>query len=638
MLSLSLTLWMVAAMPTDPVRVGFAAGLRPEPHVTISEWADAWRKLPQRSSAEPGPWRTARTPYLREILDALSAISPVEEVVMMFGAQLGKSETILNVLGYIVDHAPGPALLVQPTVDTAKRFSKQRIEPLFSDTPRLAGRVAEAKTRDARASMLLKEFTGGVLIVTGANSAVGLRSMPARYLLLDEIDGYPLDVDEEGDPISLAEARQRTFARRKRLKASTPTMGGRSAIEAAFLSTDQRRYFVPCPHCGAYQLLEWPRLTWTKLGLPAEAAVYVCAHCERPIEERFKTEMLQLGEWRPSVEGADPRLRGYHLSGLYSPVGWLSWGKIAGDFVKIHRDPDKFRVWTNTVLAETWKDRGEAPEWERIYRRRESYAVGTVPRGGLFLTAGADVQKDRLVVEIVAWGRGKESWSVDYGIIPGDTADLTATGPWAQLEALLARTFPTEGGIDLPIRMLAVDSGYNTSSVYAWCRKHPMSRVIAIKGQDGGGAVIGSPSSVEINLRGQRPVHGYKVWPVAGPLAKSELYGALRLEEPTDGAPFPPGWCHFPEYDDDYFRQLTAEHLVSHRNKRGFVALVWQLIPGRENHVLDARVYARAAAALVGMDRWNDNDWATLARQVTGSPAPPAPETARRESWLRRRG
>src|SRR4030042_251321 len=175
----------------------WSAGLRPEPHVTVSEWADQHRVLPSKSSSEPGPWRTARTPYLREILDALSAMSPVEEVVMMFAAQTGKSETLLNVLGYIVDHAPGPALFVQPTVDTAKRFSKQRIEPLFTMTPRLAGKVAEVKTRDSRGSMLLKEFMGGVLIITGANSAVGLRSMPARYLLLEEIDGYPAAVDEE---------------------------------------------------------------------------------------------------------------------------------------------------------------------------------------------------------------------------------------------------------------------------------------------------------------------------------------------------------------------------------------------------------------------------------------------------------
>jgi phage terminase large subunit GpA-like protein len=572
-------------------------------------------------------------------MDALSATSPVEEVVMMFAAQTGKSETLLNVLGYIVDHAPGPAMLVQPTVDTVKRFSKQRVEPLFTMTPRLVGKVAEVKTRDTRASMFMKEFMGGCLILTGANSAVGLRSMPARYLLLDEIDGYPADVDDEGDPIGLAEARQRTFARRKRVKTSTPTIAGTSAIESAFSATDQRRYFVPCPHCGEHQVLEFSRLTWTKLGLPPEKAVYLCAHCEGQIEERHKKAMLEHGEWRPTASGpVDPKVRGYHLNGLYCPVGWLSWGAIAKQFVKVHRDPDKFRVWTNTVLGETWHDKGDAPEWRPLYDRREGYELGTVPKGGLFLTAGVDVQKDRLIVEIVAWGRGKESWSIDYGVLPGNTSDLTESGPWGQLDALLARSFRHELGAELVVRMMAVDSGYNTSEVYTWAKKYPMSRVVAVKGQDSGGALIGAPSPVEINLRGRRPIHGYKVWPVVGGIAKAELYGAVRLEAPLEGQPFPPGWCHWPQYDDDYFKQLSSEQLVSKRNKRGFTVMVWALIPGRENHVLDARVYARAAAQLAGLDRFQESDWQALERALSGAPAPPAaPPRAAREPWLRRR-
>lgn len=635
--TLSLALLLATTMPPS----SWSRGIRPEPRLRVSEWADQHRRLPSKSSAEPGPWRTARTPYLREILDALSATSPVDELVMMFAAQTGKSETLLNELGYIVDHAPGPTLFVQPTVDTAKRFSKQRIDPLFTSTPRLAGKVAEVKTRDTRSSMLLKEFMGGVLIITGANSAVGLRSMPARYLLLDEIDGYPSDVDNEGDPISLAEARQRTFARRKTVKASTPTIAGASAIETAYNATDRRRYFVPCPLCGAYQVLAFQRLTWSKLDLEPEAAVYLCEHCEGRIEERHKTELLAAGEWRATAEGpTDPRVRGYHLSALYAPVGWLSWGQIAKQWVKVHKDPDKLRVFTNTVLGETWVEKGEAPEWRPLYDRREGYQLGTVPRGGLFLTAGVDVQKDRLIVEIVAWGRGKESWSIDYGVLPGNTADLTDAGPWGQLDALLARAFPHELGAELTVRMLAVDSGYNTSEVYTWARKYPMSRVIAVKGWESGGALIGAPSPVEINLRGRRPQRGYKVWPVVGGIAKGELYGFLRLEAPTEeGVALPPGWCHFPEYDDDYFRQLTAEQLVSRKNKRGYTVMAWSLIPGRENHVLDARVYARAAATLVGLDRFQESDWLALERGLSpdGGATPPAPGPGR-DSWLRRRG
>lgn len=614
----------------------WASGLRPERDTLVSAWADAHRVLPQKSSAEPGQWRTARTPYLREIMDAMSATSEVEEVVLVKGAQLGGSEVILNVLGYIIDHAPGPVLLVQPTVELAKRFSRQRINPLVEATPKLTGKVAEARSRDARTSMLTKEFMGGVLIITGANSAVGLRSMPARYLLLDEIDGYPVDVDNEGAPIDLAEARQRTFARRKTLKVSTPTIAGVSVIERAYEASDQRRYYVPCPECGEMQPLEFARLAWTKLELPPEKAVYICRACEEPIEEHQKTEMLDRGEWHPEKEESDRRLRGYHLSALYSPAGWFSWGQIAKKFAEVHKNPLKLRVFTNTVLGETWRERGEAPEWEKLYGRREPYQLGTVPRGGLVLTAGVDVQKDRLVVEIVAWGRAKTSWSIDYGVLPGDTADLEK-GPWHQLDELLARTFDHEDGAEMPIRMLAVDSGYNTQTVYTWARKYPLNRVIAVKGQASGGVLVGTPSPVDINMRGKRPVYGYKVWPVCGAVAKSEVYGWLRLEAPTNETdPWPAGYCHFPEYDDDYFRQLTAEHLISRKNKRGFISLEWELIPGRENHVLDARVYARAAAAVVGIDRWREMDWAAHERALSPDAPPQPPPQPKRETWLNR--
>lgn len=631
----------------SPVRTGWAEGIRPEPQITVSEWADRHRRLPQKSSAEPGPWRTSRTPYLREPMDCMSATSPVEEVVLMKGAQVGGSEAILNCLGYLIDHSPGPAMIVQPTVELAKRFSRQRIAPLIDDTPRLAGKVSDSSSRDAHNTMLSKDFMGGVLIITGANSAVGLRSMPARWLLLDEIDGYPLDVDEEGSPIDLAEARQRTFARLKRIKVSTPTIAGASAIERAYEATDRRRYHVPCPRCGEMQPLEFGRLTWSKLGLPPARAVYLCRGCDGAIENHEKTGMLASGEWVPERADADPKIRGYHLNALYSPVGWMSWGQIAAKFVKVHKDPAKFRVFTNTVLGETWTERGEAPEWERIRDRRESYEMCTVPARGLVLTAGADVQKDRIVYEVVAWGRGKESWSVDYAVLPGDTANLDLEdGPWKKLDALMERTFRHARGAEMPIRMLAVDSGFNTQQVYSWCRRYPLNRVIAIKGVEGGAVLISSPSAVDIKLTG-KPVRGYKVWPVCGSVAKGELYGWIRLESPKDGEAFPPGWCHFPEYDDEFFRQLTAEHLVSSVNKKGFRRYEWALIPGRENHVLDARVYARAAAQLVGLDRLTDPEWAALEQMVVlvppepkgsgGSPPAPASSSKPGGHWGKRR-
>jgi phage terminase large subunit GpA-like protein len=593
------------------IRQARAEGIRPDPVLTVSQWADAHRWLPKKSSAEPGPWRTDRTPYLREILDCLSSRSDVEEVVFMKAAQVGGTEVILNALGYVIDHAPGPAILVQPTVETAKRFSRQRVDPLIRTTPRLREKVSASRARDSGNTVLSKEYPSGQLVITGANSAVGLRSMPAQYAFLDEVDGYPIDVDGEGSPVELVEARQRTFSRRKRIKVSTPTIKGRSAIEEAFDATDRRRYYVACPDCGERQPLEFGQLTWTKLGRPPEAAAYECRACYFVIEEHHKTALLAGGVWVAETPDAGGRVRGYHLNALYAPVGWITWGDIARQFVRVYKEPLKHRVFVNTVLGQTWAAKGEAPEWEALMRRREHYRIGQVPEGGLFVTAGVDVQKDRLVVELVAWGRGKTSWSVDTFIIAGDTDDLER-GPYTQLDALMNRTIPHAGGGDMAISTLAIDSGYNAQTIYAWTKRYPLSRVIAVKGQDHGAMLVGAPSPVEVTIRGRKLKRGARVWPVATGMAKLELYGWLKLEAPVDGGDPAGGYCHFPQYGEQFFKELTAEQLVAHTTRKGYQRMEWELIPGRQNHQLDARVYARAAAWLYGLDRYRDSDWAQL--------------------------
>lgn len=607
----------------------FISGLRPDPVLTVSAWADKYRILPPKASAEPGPWRTDRTPYLREIMDCLSADSPIEEVVFVAGSQVGKTECGNNWIGYIIDHAPAPTIAVQPTVELAKRYSQQRIDTLIDYTPRVREKIGIAKSRDAKNKQLSKEFPGGILIMTGANSAVGLRSMPAQYSFQDEIDAWPGDVDGEGDPSELIAARQRTFARRKRLKTSTPTTGARSRIMPAYMKSDQRRFYLPCPHCGAFQKLVWSQVKWKEIGLPAREAVYVCVECGAFIENHQKTGMLSLGEWRKENPNTSGRVAGFHLSSLYSPVGWLSWGEIAEKWEESEDNLDKMRVFINTVLGETWQEKGEAPEWRRLYDRRERYKIGTVP-GGALLTAGVDVQKDRLEVEIVAWGRGGESWSVESLVIPGDTSTEEIL---ANLDKLLERTWPHVAGVEIPLSRMAVDSGYNTQVIYNWARRWPMNRVICIKGQDKESVLLGQPSPVDVSQQGRRIARGYKVWPVGVSLAKSELYARLRLERPTDealaaGGKFPAGYCHFPEYGENFFEQITAEQLVGHRTKGGYVKLSWELIQGRRNEKLDCRIYARAAASACGMDRFRDHDWDALEYDTLGRKSEPEPEKA----------
>ena len=423
-------------------------GLTPDPLLTVSEWSDRHRMLSSKASAEPGRWRTRRTPYLKAIMDCLSPTSPVERVVFMAGGQLGKTECGNNWLGYVIHHAPGPMMAVSPTVEMAKRNSKQRIDPLIEESPVLKELIAPARSRDAGNTILAKEFRGGVLVMTGANSAVGLRSMPVRYLFLDEVDGYPLDVEGEGDAISLAEARTRTFARRKIFIVSTPTIAGVSAIEREYQASDQRRYFLPCPHCGHLQWLRFEQLRWER-GRPQTVA-YVCEACEEPIAEHHKTRMLEQGEWRAQAPENGAKTAGFHLSSLYSPVGWRSWRDIAAAWesaiAKETGSASAIKTFKNTELGETWVEEGEAPDWQRLLERREDYPMGTVPLGGLLLVGGADVQKDRIEASIWAFGRGKESWLVEHRVLMGDTAREAV---WARPGGPLGRALdPRLGGGD----------------------------------------------------------------------------------------------------------------------------------------------------------------------------------------------
>ncbi|GIK83112.1 MAG: terminase [Alphaproteobacteria bacterium] len=602
----------------DELQQCWREGLTPDPALTVSEWADRHRILSPRASAEPGRYRTDRTPYMRAIIDALSPTHPARRIVVMKSAQVGFTEGGNNWIGYIIHHAPGPMLAVQPTVELAKRFSRQRIDPLVSESPALRERVKPARSRDAGNTVLSKEFPAGLLVITGANSAVGLRSMPARYLFLDEVDAYPPSADEEGDPVALAEARTRTFSwRSKVLLGSTPTIHGLSRIEREYEASDQRRYFVPCPHCREMQWLKFERLRWDK-GKP-ETAHYTCESCDGAIEEHHKTAMLAGGEWRPTAEAQDPGTIGFHISALYSPVGWLSWENIARLWEAATTDEAK-RSFKNSVLGETWIETGEAPDWQRLYERRESWQIGTVPRGGLFLTAGADVQKDRIEVDVWAWGRGLESWLVDHIVVDGGPEQAET---WNDLAGLLDRTWLHAHGTRLGIAKLAIDTGYEAPAVYAWARKVGHAQVAPIKGVEGfnrAAPVIG-PTHVDVTEGGKKLRRGARLWTIAVATFKSETYRYLRLSTPTDeesaaGAKFPAGYVHLPRgAEAEWVKQLVAEQLVTVKTKRGFTRLEWQKLRER-NEALDCRVYARAAAWIVGADRWSEAKWCDLEEQV----------------------
>jgi len=603
----------------EEFRQSWRDGLTPDPTLSVSEWADRHRVLSPRASAEPGRYRTGRTPYMRAIMDALSPSHAARRIVFMKAAQVGATEGGNCWIGYVIHHAPGPMLAVQPTVELAKRFSRQRIDPLIEESPILRERVKPARSRDAGNTVLSKEFPAGLLVMTGANSAVGLRSMPARYLFLDEVDAYPPSADEEGDPVALAEARTRTFAWRSKIfLASTPTIHGVSRIEREYEASDQRRYFVPCPHCEHRQWLRFERLRWEKSK--PETARYLCEACDGAIEEHHKTAMLAAGEWRATATSSDPGTIGFHLSALYSPVGWLSWTEIARAWETAQATDEAKRSFKNSMLGETWMETGEAPDWQRIYERRETWPNGTVPAGALFLTAGADVQKDRIEIDVWAWGRGLESWLIDHIVIEGGPEKAET---WAELDKLLGRTWMHAGGTAMGIARLAIDTGYETPAVYAWARRSGGGQVAPVKGVEGfnRASPVSGPTYVDSTEGGKKVRRGARLWTVAVSTFKSETYRYLRLDRPTDeeraaGACFPAGTVHLPSWADaEWVKQLVAEQLVTVKTRRGFARLEWQKLRER-NEALDCRTYARAAAWILGADRWAESKWRDLEAQA----------------------
>ena len=577
-------------------RQSFLEGLRPDLDLTVSQWSDMYRMLSSKASAEPGPWRTDRTPYLREIMDCMSANNTTQKVVFMAGAQLGKTEAINNVVGYMIAQAPGPALFVQPTIEMAKRLSKQRLESLINETPCLAERIGPARSRDSGNTMFSKEYPGGILLLTGANSATGLRSAPCRWVLLDEVDAFPSDVDGEGDPCALAERRASTFSRRKIILTSTPTVKDMSRIETEYLASDQRRFFVPCPHCDHKQWLQWKNLQWRD-GDPKTTA-YVCESCGAHIPEHFKSEMLRKGEWRATATSEDPRTVGFHLSSLYSPLGWKSWEEIVIEFLRSKNDAPLLKTFVNTILGETWEEEvGAKLGADGLAERAEFYPASEIPRGASIVTAGVDVQDNRVAVGIYAWGGGEECWLISHGEVYGDPAGSKL---WEQIDDLVLRDYPVEGGGTTRISAIGIDSGgHYTSEVYTYARSRRADGVFALKGQSvRNKPPIGKPSKVDISYKGKVLKNSAEVFPVGTDTIKATLFGRLKHNEPG------PGYIHFhAEAGHEYFKQLTAERQVV-RYVKGFAIREWKKKAGDRNEALDCFVYSFAALNFLYM-RYN---------------------------------
>ena len=609
----------------SPLVRGFFEVFRVPTRRTVTGWADAERWLPSKGAAEPGKYRSARTPYMTEPMDCLSVLSPVEEVVVMAGAQVGKSESGNNWVGYVMREAPGPMLLVQPTVDTAKRYSKQRITPMILETPTLAELVVTNKSREGGNTMLEKEFPGGILILGGANSAAGLRSMPIRFLFADEISNWPDDVDGEGDPLGLAVARTSTFGRKRKIfMTSTPGVKDFCRIEREYLKTDQRKYHVPCPHCEHKHILAWKNFHIPKDSAGRHQyskAHMICPECGGIIEERHKTDMLAGGEWIATApQNADSARRGYHISALYSPNGWKSWAKVAREWVEAQGDPKKLQAFVNNVLAETWEEQVSTRlDATGLANRAEPYDLFTAPEGVLLVTAGVDVQVNRVEVQHVGWGADEEAWVLGYTVVYGDPTDFAT---WPQVWEAIRHPIRHHSGVEMQAVCAAVDSGdgNTVNEVYAFTRQHKGDHVIAVKGKEGSRPVLGAPTKQDINIRGQKIAKGAVLYLVGQDGVKTTVYGRLKRGIDENGVQKSgPGMIHFPVgltmAAPDYYNQLVAEKQTP-KMSRGFVKMVWSKREGDRNEALDTFNYAYA-----GLHYWISRHnpktfWKTMASRL----------------------
>lgn len=516
------------------------------------------------------------------------------QVVVMSSAQVGKTEILNNIVGYYISQDPAPLFVVDPTLEMGEAWSKDRLAPMIRDTPTLTCLVAEPNSKGSGNTLLHKVFPGGHITIAGANSPASLASRPVRVVLMDEVDRYPASAGTEGDPVSLAIKRAANFWNRRIVMFSTPTVKDASRIEQSFLQSDQRRYFVPCPHCETFQVIKWAAVQWTEND-PKSARI-ACEDCGSLLDDSDRITMIAGGEWRATAPFTG--IAGFHLWEAYSP--WRTLAEIVGDFLKAKPYPETLKTFINTSLGETWEDKlGERIAGDSLASQAEDYEQWTVPAEALLLTLGVDVQHDRLALALWAYGPGEEAWAIASTEIDGDPSEVST---WAKLDAQLAREFPHGLGGTIRIAAACVDAGdgQTTGYVLDYCRDRRRRHVLAIKGQSQiGKPAIGRPTKVDVSIKGLPTVRSALLWPVGSDTIKGWLMGRLKK----------PGMVHFAaELGPDFYEQLTAESLQT-KFSHGMPVRRWVKKASARNEALDASVYAYAAAVYAGLKRAN---WARL--------------------------
>lgn len=639
----------------------FIANFTPPPKLNLVEWADEYRYLPD-NSAEPGRWETIRVPPAIEVY--LSISNPdVKEVTIMSCIQLMKTEAMINTALFFMHQEPSPIMYVAPKKEIAEAWSKERLTKSVNATPVLKGIFSDNR-RDQGNTILQKQFPGGQISIVSARNPDDLAMRACRIMLFDECDKYPVNVGAgdsgsggEGDPIAVAWGRATTYGERaKKITACSPTVQGKSRIEQEYLAGDQRTYHMPCPNCDHTKEILWPDVI---IPVDKETGAYVtddahilCSECGHKWTEGERLESVEKGHWKAKYPNRKKH-HSYKVSSLCSPFTPVV--TLAEEFVKAMGNAELLKAFYNTRMAITWREEGEQPDWELMYERRKDYKIGVVPKNVLMLTMGIDVQKDCIYFETVGWGRRKNSWSVECGFMAGDIEEEEFRTEIK--ETLFNRVYQNYAGVNMDVEKICIDSGYKTQAVYSLVREFFSERIVAVKGKDADSVttILGTPTPVDVNVDGQRITRGLKLWNVGSSVIKEQLYNWFNLKPPTDealkaGKLWPTGYCHFPMHDEEFFKQLTAERRVKILNKKGFEVYAWEKLR-KDNHYLDCRVYARAGAAMLQIDRMRDSDWDERERKLTkkedlpkidskvnkGDTTPSNRNQRRKSNWLNRK-
>lgn len=568
---------------------------KPPEQLTVSDWSDKYRRLSAENSAEAGPWRTSRTPYLKEIMDAFTD-PRVHRIAVVASSQVGKTEMEMNMMAYMIDIDPGPAMFVLPTVDNAKDISKRRIAPMIRDTKPLQKKIATSKSRDSDNTLLKKAYPGGMLTITGSNSPAALASVPCRYVFGDERDRWAKDAGGEGDPWGLVEARTITFYNYKMIEVSTPTIKGHSAIEKSFGRGTQEYWSVRCPHCHEYSFVDFDHIRYEahRIGEGKERHYivddvnYACPECGCSISE---TEVKKAPKkWiAKNPEAYANGIRSFWINAFSSP--WMAWKKIILEYLEAQGDPQKMKTVYNTLFGQLWDEQTETVDEDEMLERREEYDA-ELPEGVLCLTCGVDTQDNRLEYEVVGYGRDRETWGIEKGFIMGKPLEDDV---WERLDGIIDRTWKFKNGKGLKISVTFVDSGgHYTQEVYENCRKRLMKRVFAVKGRSAEGVpYIGVPSKAKIMKDGV-VVGTTPLYIIGVDAGKERIYSDLIADKEQVHR------FHFPKnegrgYDSDFFNGLLSEKMVYKVTAKGGVWR-WEKLEGHNrNEALDCRNYANAA-------------------------------------------